>query len=110
MPDQPGQVEQAAPLGVAHGALEIRILYAGREVVLMHADDLGHQSLFMLLSLITLNQRSCSRAWKAANSSDVLARISMSIWSANFCATSGARAALRSSALMRSTIGRGVPA
>ena len=34
----------------------------------------------------------------------------MSISSANFCATSGERAALVSSTLMRSTIGRGVPA
>jgi hypothetical protein len=37
------------------------------------------------------------------------AMISMSIWSANFFMTSGARAALASSTFRRSTIGCGVP-
>jgi hypothetical protein len=47
MPDEPGQLEQTAPLGVAQGSFEIRLLHAGFELVLVDADDLGHQSLLM---------------------------------------------------------------
>ena len=36
------QVEKAAPLGVAEGALEIGGLYAGPELVLVDADDPSH--------------------------------------------------------------------
>src|SRR5204863_2823980 len=36
------QVEKAAPLGVAEGALEIGRLHAGLELVFMDADDLAH--------------------------------------------------------------------
>ena len=36
------QVEEAAPLGLAQGALEIGGLYAGPQLVLVDADDPRH--------------------------------------------------------------------